>query len=118
MIVGIDLGTTNSLVAAMGQGKPRILPNALGENLTPSVVGIGDDGHIQVGEAARQRLTTHPRLTTAGFKRYMGTDRTVKLGRRSFRAEELSALVLKSLKADAEAALGEPVSHAVISVPA
>jgi molecular chaperone HscC len=117
-IVGIDLGTTNSLVAVWREGGARIIGNALGENLTPSVVGVDDDGQILVGQAARERLITHPERTVASFKRFMGTDRVSRLGNRSFRAEELSSFVLRSLRADAEAFLGEPVEEAVISVPA
>jgi molecular chaperone HscC len=118
MIVGIDLGTTNSLVAAWIDGAPRLIPNALGSVLTPSCVGMDDDGSVLVGEAARERLQTHPALTTSLFKRYMGSARAVRLGTREYRAEELSALVLRSLKADAEAMLGEPVTEAIITVPA
>jgi molecular chaperone HscC len=118
MIVGIDLGTTNSLVAAWIDGAPRLIPNALGSMLTPSCVGIDQDGSVLVGEAARDRLQTHPERTASLFKRYMGSARTVRLGDRDFRPEELSALVLRSLKADAEAALGMPVTEAIVTVPA
>ena len=118
MIVGIDLGTTNSLVAVWREGATQLVSNALGELLTPSVVGLDDEGHVLVGKAARERLQTHPATTTALFKRHMGSAHEVKLGSRSYRPEELSALVLKSLKADVERAFGEPVTEAVISVPA
>jgi molecular chaperone HscC len=118
MIVGIDLGTSNSLVAAFLDGEPRLIPNALGHHLTPSVVGLDDDGRVLVGLAARERLLTHPALTTSLFKRYMGSSREVELGKKKFRPEELSSLVLRSLKADAEAFLGGPVEEAVITVPA
>jgi molecular chaperone HscC len=118
MIVGIDLGTTNSLVAAWIDGAPRLIPNALGAVLTPSCVGIDQDGSVLVGEAARERLQTHPEQTASLFKRYMGSARTVRLGDRDYRAEELSALVLRSLKADAEATLGIPITEAIITVPA
>ncbi|MBV8464965.1 MAG: molecular chaperone HscC [Burkholderiales bacterium] len=118
MIIGIDLGTTNSLVAVWRDGQPVMIPNALGHMLTPSVVGLDDNGEVLVGLAARERLITHPQLTTSVFKRYMGSDRQTHLGSQSFRPEELSALVLKSLKADAERFLGEPVTEAVITVPA
>ena len=117
-ILGIDLGTTNSLVAVFEADGPKLVPNALGEVMTPSAVGYGDDGAMLVGRAARDRLLTHPDLTTARFKRYMGTNHEVKLGKKSFRPEELSALVLGSLRADAEAHLGQKVEEAVISVPA
>ncbi|MBV8634975.1 MAG: molecular chaperone HscC, partial [Burkholderiaceae bacterium] len=118
MIVGIDLGTTNSLIAVWEPGGPRLIPNALGEVLTPSCVSIDEDGTILVGRAARERLQTHPDRTAAVFKRYMGSDRKIRLGERDFRPEELSALVLRSLKEDAEAALGQPITEAVITVPA
>lgn len=118
MIIGIDLGTTNSLVAVWDGDRARILPNALGNLLTPSVVGFDDLGQLVVGEIARERLHTHPHLTASLFKRYMGSARETLLGGRACRAEELSAMLLRSLKADAERALGEPVHEAVISVPA
>ena len=117
-LIGIDLGTTNSLVAVFEDDGAKLIPNALGSFMTPSAVGYTDDGALLVGQAAKDRLVTHPSLTTARFKRFMGTNREVKLGKKSYRAEELSALVLKSLKADAEAHLERPVSRAVISVPA
>lgn len=118
MIIGIDLGTTNSLCAVWQDGKSVMIPNALGHHLTPSVVGVDDEGQVLVGLAARERLLTHPHLTTAVFKRFMGSSKEVRLGAHCFRAEELSALVLKSLKADAERFLGHPVTEAVITVPA
>jgi len=118
MIIGIDLGTTNSLVACIEDGEAKIIPNALGRNLTPSVVGLDNDKQVIVGEPARQRLTTHADRTIASFKRYMGTDHIFRLGRQKFRAEELSALLLGSLKRDAESYFGEEVTEAVISVPA
>jgi molecular chaperone HscC len=117
-IVGIDLGTTYSLVAVYKDGLSQILPNVLGARLTPSVVGLDDDGQVLVGQAAKERLITHPDLTVATFKRFMGTNRVERLGSRDFRPEELSSFVLRSLKADAEAVLGERVDEAVISVPA
>lgn len=117
MIVGIDLGTTHSLIGVHdGQGG-RLFSNAHGELLTPSVVSLDGDT-VLVGRAARERLVTHPQLTAAIFKRLMGTDHEVRLGERRFRPEELSALVLRSLLADAEAALGVRIEEAVISVPA
>ncbi|MBF0676317.1 molecular chaperone HscC [Pseudomonas sp.] len=118
MLVGIDLGTTNSLVAVWREGKSQLVANALGSLLTPSVVGLDDLGQVMVGQVARERLQTHPQLTCALFKRYMGSDREIRLGDRLLRAEELSALVLRSLKEDAERAFGEAVTEAVISVPA
>jgi molecular chaperone HscC len=118
MIIGIDLGTTNSLVAVWKDGKSQLVPNGLGETLTPSCVSLDEDGTVLVGKVARERLQTHPERTASVFKRYMGSDKKVRLGQKDFRAEELSALVLKSLKADAEAFLGETVTEAVITVPA
>ncbi|WMW82123.1 molecular chaperone HscC [Undibacterium cyanobacteriorum] len=118
MIIGIDLGTTNSLVAIWRDGKAQLIPNSLGEFLTPSCVSLDEDGTVLVGKAARERLQTHPERTAAVFKRYMGSDKKIRLGDKEFRAEELSSFVLKSLKQDAEAFLGEPVTEAVITVPA
>jgi len=118
MIIGIDLGTTNSLAAIWKDGRPHLVLNALGAYLTPSVISIDEDGSVLVGQAARDRLQTHPAATASLFKRYMGSDKTFQLGSRQFRAEELSALVLRALKEDAEAMLGEPVTEAVITVPA
>ncbi|PAF29559.1 molecular chaperone HscC [Paenibacillus sp. 7516] len=117
-IIGIDLGTTNSLVSCWAGGEPVIIPNALGNRLTPSVVSVDDNGEMLVGEVAKERLITHPERTASVFKRYMGTGRTFHLGTYHFLPEELSAFILKSLKADAEAYLGESVTEAVISVPA
>ncbi|WP_432219130.1 Hsp70 family protein [Pseudomonas kribbensis] len=117
-LLGIDLGTTNSLIAVWQDGQARLIPNALGDVLTPSVVSLDEDDSILVGKAARARLTTHPERTAAAFKRFMGSDKRLELGGRSFSPEELSALVLGSLKQDAEAFLGHSVSEAVISVPA
>jgi molecular chaperone HscC len=118
MIVGIDLGTSNSLLAVVRSGEPVLVHNALGSVLTPSAVSMEDDGTIVVGEPARDRAITHPDRTALAFKRSMGTNHTFVLGRRAFRAEELSALVLGALKADAEAMFGEPVTEAVVTVPA
>ncbi|VVM59185.1 Chaperone protein HscC [Pseudomonas fluorescens] len=117
-LLGIDLGTTNSLIAVWQDGQARLIPNALGDVLTPSVISLDEDDTILVGKAARARLTTHPERSAAAFKRFMGSDKQVQLGARQFSPEELSALVLDSLKQDAEAFLGHPVSEAVISVPA
>ncbi len=118
MIVGIDLGTTHSLVGVFRDGAPVLIPNALGDLLTPSAVSVDDHGHMLVGLAARERAGTHADRTALAFKRWMGSDKLIELAGRGYRAEELSALVLKALKADAEAFLGEPVTEAVITVPA
>jgi len=118
MIVGIDLGTTNSLIGIWHSGQPALIPNALGQLLTPSAVSVGNEGDIVVGAAARDRLSSDPLRTAAAFKRYMGTAREFTLGSLTFRPEELSAMVLRALKADAESYLAEPVEEAVITVPA
>lgn len=117
MIIGIDLGTTNSLVAIWPNGV-ELVPNALGEVLTPSVVSLDRTGEIVVGAAARERLSTHPELTAATFKRHMGTAGQIGLGTRRFRAEELSSFMIRALRSDAEAYLGAVVEEAVITVPA
>lgn len=117
-VVGIDLGTTNSLVACFRDGAPVLIPNALGGFLTPSAVGLDDQGRLVVGQAAKDRLVSEPERTVARFKRYMGTDHTTRLGKQAFRPEDLSSFVLRALRADAEAFLGGTVSDAVISVPA
>ena len=119
MIIGIDLGTTNSAVAIWRDGKAELIPNSLGHRLTPSAVSVDETtGEVMVGLAARERQSTHPHLTATVFKRYMGGQRSTNLGKASYLPEELSAMVLKSLKADAEAYLGEEVTEAVITVPA
>lgn len=117
-VIGIDLGTTNSLVAYWTGSAAEIIPNNLGNNLTPSVVSIDNNGEILVGQIAKERMITHPDKTAANFKRYMGTEKTYRLDSYSFTPIELSAFVIKSLKADAEAFLGQPVEEAIISVPA
>lgn len=116
--IGIDLGTTNSLVSYFKDDKAVIIPNVLGKHLTPSVVGIDDTGEILVGSIAKERLITHPQLTASNFKRFMGTDKKYTLGKYIFTPEDLSSFVLKSLKSDAESYLNEEITEAVISVPA
>lgn len=117
-IIGIDLGTTNSLAAVWQDGKSVLIPNSFGEYLTPSVVSIGEDGTVYVGKTAKERLASHPQDTAGLFKRFMGTSRQYRLGGRTYLPEELSAFVLKKIKEDAEKYLGEPIEEAVISVPA
>ncbi|MCI8640175.1 MAG: molecular chaperone HscC [Coprococcus sp.] len=117
-IVGIDLGTTNSLVSVWQEDSCTLIPNNLGEYLTPSVVGVDENGEILVGRTAKERLISHPDRTAASFKRFMGTEEEFFLGGRRFSASDLSSFVLKQLKEDAEAFLKEPVEEAVISVPA
>lgn len=118
MIVGIDLGTTNSLVAYFTDEGPRIIPNRLGKSLTPSVVSIDEYDEIYVGETAKERELLYPGTSAGVFKRDMGTNRRFRLGSREFTAEELSSFVIRALVEDAESYLGQPVTEAVISVPA
>ncbi len=118
MIVGIDLGTTNSLVAYFTEEGPKIIPNRLGKNLTPSVVSVDEEGNVYVGETARERMSLYPSSVAQTFKRSMGTERTYNLSGHLFKPEELSSMVLRALKEDAEVYLGEEVTEAVISVPA
>ncbi|ODS64944.1 MAG: molecular chaperone HscC [Arenimonas sp. SCN 70-307] len=118
MIVGIDLGTTHSLIGYYSPDGPRLIPNALGSVLTPSVVAIDDQKRLLVGEAARDKLAIEPACGAGTFKRFMGTDRQILIGNQAYRAEELSAMVLRALVTDAEAHLGTPIKEAVISVPA
>lgn len=119
MVIGIDLGTTNSLAVAFRNGQSELIPNAFGEYLTPSVVNIDEKGkNVTVGKIAKERLVTEPRLTAQLFKRKMGTQAKYRLGKKHFAPEELSALVVKQLISDAEAYLGETVEEVVISVPA
>ena len=118
MIVGIDLGTTNSLIAYFTEEGPKIIPNRLGKNLTPSVVSVDGEGNVYVGETARERMSLYPDTVAQTFKRSMGTERDYLLSGKHFKPEELSSLVLRALKEDAESFLGEEVTEAVISVPA
>lgn len=117
-IIGIDLGTTNSLACVFTEDGGRLIPNSLGNLLTPSAVSLDQDGNICVGEVAKERLITYPEGSAASFKRYMGTDRTFTLGEREFTPQELSSFVLRQLKEDAERYLGQKVTEAVVSVPA
>lgn len=118
MIIGIDLGTTNSLAAYYTKEGPKIIPNRLGKRMTPSVVSMDEEGQIYVGESAREQMLLNPNSGASVFKRSMGSNKEFNLRGRKFTAEELSSLVLRSLKEDAESYLGETVTEAVISVPA
>ncbi len=118
MIIGIDLGTTNSLVAYYTDDGPKIIPNRLGDRMTPSVVSIDNEKHVYVGRTAQERMLLYPRQSASVFKRDMGSDKKFTLGDKDFTAEELSSFVLRSLKEDAEEYLGEKIEEAVISVPA
>jgi molecular chaperone DnaK len=116
--VGIDLGTTNSVVAVMDGGEPRVIPNAEGSHLTPSVVGFTKSGERLVGAAAKRQAILNPDRTIASIKRKMGTNHRVTIDGKSYSPEEISAMILQKLKADAEAFLGDKVDKAVITVPA
>lgn len=112
------MGTTNSLVAYFTEDGPKIIPNRLGKNLTPSVVSVDEEGTVYVGETAKERMSLYPSSVAETFKRSMGTERTYNLSGHLFKPEELSSFVLRFLKEDAESFLGEEVTEAVISVPA
>lgn len=117
-VIGIDLGTTNSCVAVLEGGEPVVIANAEGNRTTPSVVGFAKNGERLVGETAKRQAITNPERTIASIKRYMGTDHTVEIDGKKYTPQDISAMVLGKLKADAEAYLGEKVSEAVITVPA
>ena len=116
--VGIDLGTTNSVIAVLEGGDPTVIPNAEGARTTPSVVAFTKTGEILVGEVAKRQAVTNPDRTIRSVKRHMGTDWTVSVDDKVYRPQQISAMVLQKLKRDAEAYLGEPVTNAVITVPA
>ena len=117
-IIGIDLGTTNSCVAVMEGGEPVVIANAEGARTTPSVVGFTKTGERLVGQVAKRQAITNPENTISSIKREMGTSKKVHAGGKDYTPEEISAMILSKLKADAEAYLGEPVTEAVITVPA
>jgi molecular chaperone DnaK len=118
MIVGIDLGTTTSLVAAIKDGKPALILNERGKTITPSIVGFSETGELLVGEAAKNQAVAHPDRTVSSVKRIMGTNQRVTLGGKEYTPQEVSALILAKLKRDAESYFGQPVTEAVITVPA
>ena len=115
--IGIDLGTTNSLVTAYIDNQPVLIPNAYGDLLTPSVVSFAD-GQVLVGKAAKERLQTHPDSTQATFKTDMGTERTYTLGKKKFTPQELSSFVIRQLVTDAQTYLGQAIDEVIVSVPA
>ncbi|MEE1087025.1 MAG: Hsp70 family protein [Schaedlerella sp.] len=117
-IIGIDLGTTNSLVCVYRNGGAELIPNKFGSYLTPSAVSVLEDGSVLVGEPAKERKTTHPETTATSFKKDMGSKTTYKLGKREFLPEELSSFIISSLVEDAKNYLNEEIEEAVISVPA
>lgn len=118
MIVGIDLGTTTSLVATIKDGKPALILNERGKTITPSVVGFSETGELLVGEAAKNQAVAHPDRTVSSIKRIMGTNQRVTLGGKEYTPQEISALILAKLKRDAETYFGQPVAEAVVTVPA
>ncbi|MCI8648567.1 MAG: molecular chaperone DnaK [Anaerotruncus sp.] len=117
-IIGIDLGTTNSCVSVMEGGEPVVIANAEGARTTPSVVAFSKTGERMVGQVAKRQAITNPDRTIASIKRHMGSDYKVNIDGKNYTPQEISAMVLQKLKADAEAYLGEPVTEAVITVPA
>ena len=117
-IIGIDLGTTNSCVAVMEGGEPVVIPNAEGNRTTPSVVAFSKDGERMVGQVAKRQAITNPDRTIMSIKRQMGTDHKVNIDGKAYTPQEISAMILQKLKADAEAYLGQTVTEAVITVPA
>ena len=117
-IIGIDLGTTNSCVAVIEGGKPVVIPNAEGQRTTPSVVAVTKAGERLVGEAAKRQAVTNAPRTVSSVKRLMGSEKRVPIDGKTYTPQEISALILSKLKADAEAYLGEAVTQAVITVPA
>src|SRR5688572_14573913 len=116
--VGIDLGTTNSVVAVLEGGEPTVIANAEGARTTPSVVGFSKSGEVLVGEVAKRQAVTNPDRTIQSVKRHMGSDWKSTIDGKSYTAQEVSARILMKLKRDAEAYLGEDVTQAVITVPA
>jgi molecular chaperone DnaK len=116
-IIGIDLGTTNSVLAVIQNGAPVLLP-VLGERLLPSIVGIAPDGDLLVGTAARNQFVVAPERTVRSIKRKMGKGESVTMAGKSYTPQEISALILRTIKAAAELELGHPIQRAVITVPA
>ncbi len=117
-VIGIDLGTTNSVVAVMEGGEPTVIANAEGSRITPSVVGFSKTGERLVGQLAKRQAVSNPDRTIISIKRHMGTDYKVNIDDKKYTPQEISAMILQKLKADAEAYLGQPVTKAVITVPA
>ena len=117
-IIGIDLGTTNSCVAVMEGGEPVVIANSEGARTTPSVVSFQANGERLVGQVAKRQAITNPDHTIISIKREMGTDHKTHIDDKEYSPQEISAMILQKIKADAEAYLGEPVTQAVITVPA
>ena len=117
-IIGIDLGTTNSCVAVMEGGEPVVIANSEGARTTPSVVSFQANGERLVGQVAKRQAITNPDHTIISIKREMGTNQKTKIDDKEYSPQEISAMILQKIKADAESYLGEPVTQAVITVPA
>ena len=116
--VGIDLGTTNSVIAVLEGGEPTVIPNAEGSRTTPSVVAFTKNGEVLTGEVAKRQAVTNPERTIRSVKRHMGTSWTSQIDGKTYHPQQISAFVLQKLKRDGEAYLGEPITNAVITVPA
>ena len=114
-VIGIDLGTTNSVVAVMEGGEPVVVTNQEGSRLTPSVVGFAKNGERLVGQLAKRQAVSNPEKTISSIKRHMGSDYKVRIDDKQYTPQEISAMILQKLKADAEAYLGETVTQAVIT---
>ena len=117
-IIGIDLGTSNCLAAIWNNGLSRLIPNDVREYQTPSVVSFDEDGTVYVGKEAEERLVSHPESTVRDFKRFLGTDKKYSVFDKTYCPEELTAILLRRIKEDAEKYLKEPVEEAIISVSA
>ena len=117
-IIGIDLGTTNTVCSVMEGGQPIVIPSAEGDSLIPSVVGFAKTGERLVGAAAKRQAISNPERTITSIKRHMGTDYKLKIDGKEYTPQEISAMILQKVKADAEVYLGYPVEKAIITVPA
>ena len=118
IVLGIDLGTTNSAVAIMEDKKPIIIPNSEGSRTTPSIVAINENNERLVGLLAKRQAVINPENTVRSIKRKMGKTQTTKIGNKQYKPEEISAMILQKMKADTEAYLGQKIKKAVITVPA
>ena len=116
--VGIDLGTTNSVISILEGGEPKIISNAEGHRTTPSVVAFAKNGEVLVGDQAKRQAITNPERTVRSVKRHMGSDWSIEIDGKKYNSQEISARILQKLKRDAEAYLGEDIKEAVITVPA
>ncbi|MBR0518170.1 Hsp70 family protein, partial [bacterium] len=117
-VLGIDLGTTNTVAAIMEGGQPVVIPSAEGDSLIPSVVGFSKTGERLIGAAAKRQAISNPERTISSIKRHMGTDYKVTIDGKEYTPQEISAMILQKVKADAEVYLGYPIEKAIITVPA